>query len=57
MQRLGYLPEVVYGYALARFAKDRGEDHPEWTRHLSTNLKTWFRQSAAWLRKDSRPIE
>ena len=57
MQRMGYLPEVVYGYALARFAKDRGEDHPEWAGHLSTNLKAWFRQSAAWLRKDSRPIE
>ena len=57
MERLGYLPEVVYAYALARFAKDRGEEHPAWVGHLSTNLKTWFRQSADWLTKDSRPIE
>ena len=25
MKRLGYLPEEIYGYALARFARDRGE--------------------------------
>jgi len=54
MKRLGYLPEVVYGYALARFARERGEERPEWTGHLSTNLKTYFRQSAAWLERDSR---
>jgi hypothetical protein len=57
MNRLGYLPEVVFAYALARFAAERGEEHPAWTSHLSTNLKTWFRQSAAWLKKDSQPIE
>jgi hypothetical protein len=57
MERLGYLPEPVYAYALARFAKDRGEDSPAWAAYLSTNLKTWFRQSAAWLKMGSRPIE
>ncbi len=57
MSRLGYLPEVVFAYALARFAKERGEEKPAWTPHLSTNLKVWFRQSADWLRKDSQPIE
>lgn len=49
MRHLGYLPEVVYGYALARFALERGESSPAWTEHLSTNLKTYFRKSAAWL--------
>ncbi len=57
MSRLGYLPEVAFGYALARFAKERGESQPEWANHLSTNLKAWFRQSAAWLKQDSQPIE
>jgi hypothetical protein len=52
MKRLGYLPEVVYGYALARFAKERGETKPEWVQHLSTNLKTYFRQSAGWLERE-----
>jgi hypothetical protein len=50
MNRLGYLPEVVYGYALALFAKERGEVNPAWTTHLSTNLKSYFRQSTNWLR-------
>jgi hypothetical protein len=57
MERLGYLSEPVCAYALARFAKDRGEDSPQWAGYLSTNLKTWFRQSEAWLKMDSRPIE
>lgn len=56
MERLGYLPETVYGYALARFARSRGESRPAWTAYLSTNLKTWFRQSAAWLERETRPI-
>jgi hypothetical protein len=56
MTRQGYLPEVVYGYALARFASERGEAQPTWAAHFSTNLKVYFRQSAAWLRKESLPI-
>jgi hypothetical protein len=57
MQRLGYLPEVVFAYALARFAFERREEKPAWTSHLSTNLKTWFNQSSVWLKKDMRTIE
>jgi hypothetical protein len=53
MKRLGYLPEVVFGYALARFARERGEGNPDWTRHLSTNLKAYFRQSVTWLQRDA----
>jgi hypothetical protein len=51
--RLGYLPEVVYGYALALFAKQRGESAPEWENHLTTNVKAYFRRSASWLEKNS----
>jgi hypothetical protein len=54
MHRLGYLPEEVFGYALALFAKERGESDPPWISHLSTNLKAYFKQSAAWLAKDNR---
>jgi hypothetical protein len=57
MSRLGYLPETVFGYALACFAKERGENQPAWAEQLSTNLKAWFRQSAAWLRKASPRLE
>lgn len=53
MKRLGYLPELVYGYALARFAKERREVKPLWTEHLSTNLKAYYRRSAAWLERES----
>lgn len=51
--RMGYLPEEVYGYALARFAQLRGEREPKWARHLNTNVSTFYRQSAAWLRKQA----
>jgi hypothetical protein len=54
MQRLGYLPEPVYGYALARFAHERREHHPKWVIHLSTNLRKYFRRSAAWLKTETR---
>jgi len=53
MNRLGYLPEEVYGYALAKFAAERGERKPEWARHLSTNVRAYFKQSSAWLAKHS----
>ena len=55
MQRLGYLPEEVFGYALAKFAFERGENKPGWIRHLSTNPKAYFKRSQAWLTKNSPP--
>jgi hypothetical protein len=61
MKRLGYLPEEIYGYALARFAHDRGERRPKWTEHLSTNVRSYFKKSSAWLENSenasSKPIE
>jgi hypothetical protein len=53
MRRLGYLPQEVYGYALARFAAERGEIKPEWARHLSTNVRAYFKRSSAWLAKNA----
>ena len=52
--RHGYLPEEVYGYALAVFAKERRETGSSWAAHLSTNAQTYFRRSAAWLESSSR---
>jgi hypothetical protein len=51
MQRLGYLSQEIYGYALARFAAERGETKPLWAGHLSTNVRAYFRRSNAWLAK------
>jgi hypothetical protein len=42
MPRQGYLPEGVYGYALARFGLGRGEEKPMWTDHLTKCLKSYF---------------
>jgi hypothetical protein len=52
-RRQGYLPEEVFGYALARFAYERGESKPEWASYLSTNIASYFRQSMRWLRTTS----
>jgi len=54
MQRLGYLPEQAYGYALAKFAAERGEHKAEWVKHLSTNVRAYFKQSCSWLVKNDR---
>jgi hypothetical protein len=44
-QRLGYLSEPMFGYALAVFAIERGESKPAWAKYLSVNAGTYFRQS------------
>jgi hypothetical protein len=52
MSRLGYLSEEIFGYALAKFAHERGERAPKWTRHLATNPRSYFKKSAAWLEEN-----
>jgi len=47
-QRLGYLPERVFGYALAKFAIERN-DKAQWARHLTPNVRSDFKQSRRWL--------
>jgi hypothetical protein len=48
--RLGYMTEQMYGYALARYALMRGEPDPAWARHLDTNPRTYMRQALRYLR-------
>jgi len=45
MEKLGYLNEELYGYALAVFAGMRGEHNPDWSKHLSTNVRSYFKRS------------
>jgi hypothetical protein len=52
MSRLGYLPEQIYGYALARFAFERNEEKSNWAKHLSTNVHAYFKRSLSWLVKN-----
>jgi hypothetical protein len=56
VQRLGYLPESVFGYALARFAIERGEKKAEWTRHLSPNVRSDFKHSKRWLEENPQHV-
>lgn len=54
---LGYLPEQVWGYALARFALEREEEKPEWSKFLATSVRSYFKSSMKWLRANaSRPL-
>jgi hypothetical protein len=54
-RRLGYLSEEVFGYALARYALERGEAKPEWRSHLSTNPAAFMRRSSAWFVAEGAP--
>jgi hypothetical protein len=56
MQRLGYLPEQVFGYALARFGRERGEENPSWAKYLSTNVRAYHKSSTAWLARHGAPV-
>ena len=55
-QRLGYLPQTVFGYALAKFATERGEQTTGWDRHLSPNVRSDFRRSKRWLSENSNYV-
>jgi hypothetical protein len=49
MQRLGYLTEQMYGYALAYYAYLRGETDPAWAEHLDTNPRAYMKKSLKYL--------
>jgi hypothetical protein len=48
-QRLGYMTEQMYGYALARYSLTCGEDDPGWARYLDTNPREYMRQAVRYL--------
>jgi hypothetical protein len=56
MQRLGYLTEQIFGYALARFVIEREEARTEWERHLSTNVRSYFNRSRRWLARNPQHV-
>jgi hypothetical protein len=49
LQNLGYLREEVFGYALAKFAAEGGDNKAVWARHLSPNVRSDFKHSKRWL--------
>ena len=54
MKRLGYLSEPTFAYALAVFAYERGERNPPWSKYLTVNVGTYFRQSLKFLSHSRR---
>lgn len=54
VQTLGYLSQEMFGYSLARFAMERGENRPKWMKHLSTNVAVYCRDSSRWLSQSPR---
>jgi len=53
IERLGYLSEEYFGYALARFAYERDESRPKWASHLENSVATYFKRSLAWFHATS----
>jgi hypothetical protein len=50
-QRQGYISEEMFGYSLALFAWLRGEHKPEWSKHLETNVRAFFKKSLDYLER------
>jgi hypothetical protein len=48
-QRLGYMTEQMFGYALARYALLRGEPAPRWAAHLDVNPRAYMKQALRYL--------
>jgi len=48
-QRRGYLTEEMFGYALALFARVRGEGKPAWSKYLEGNVGAYFKGAHRFL--------
>ncbi len=48
-QRLGYMTEQMFGYALACYARLRGERQPPWARYLDTNPRIYMKHGLRYL--------
>jgi len=54
-KRVGYLSEPMLGYALARFAYERGEQKPHWASFVKGNISPYMKRSIAWLWDGQHP--
>ena len=52
--RLGYLPEPVWGYALARYAFLLDDPRPRWVSTLRLNVRSYMQQSMKVLVREGR---
>lgn len=53
-QRLGYLTEQMFGYALACYAVERAEPDPPWARYLDTNPRVYLKHGVQYLRHGAK---
>jgi hypothetical protein len=49
-ERRGYMTEEMFGYALAVFAWERGEDKPAWSKYLEGNVSAYFKSGYQYLK-------
>jgi hypothetical protein len=47
----GYLDQRAFGWALALFARVRGEEHPAWAKYLSLDVRTYCKRGLRYLLK------
>jgi hypothetical protein len=47
--QLGYLDQSTFSYALAQFARVRGETNPAWMKHLRADVRALMKQSMRYL--------
>jgi hypothetical protein len=50
-----YLSEPMLGYALARFAYERGEKKPDWASFVKDNIAPYMKRSLGWLSRTQAP--
>jgi hypothetical protein len=50
--RRGYISMPMYGYALALFARERGEDRPDWVKILRPDVRQAFEQGCRYLESE-----
>ena len=52
--RQGYMSEEMFAYALACCAWMRNDLKPDWTKHLSTNVRAYFKDSLKYFSKGGK---
>lgn len=55
-KRLGYLSEEMFGYALALFSFLKNNKDISWSSYLSTNVKSYFKNSRKYIEKNEKNI-
>jgi hypothetical protein len=55
IERRGYLTMPMYGYALALFARARGEERPSWVKYLRRDVRSAFKKAVRFFEEGGQP--